>query len=323
MTRELRLEKYLGVLGYNENYTTPLNERALNEFIFVSPHGNTNIGIGKKVQIEDIISQFPHDIEACFGLYCFGDTFVNLPYPTLTKSRPIDREVGSNNILTYISIDRHWEHVKFQIKDQIHIPWCDKKSKAIWRGAQTNKFTTTNSRIVLVKQFIGHKEIDVAFHPIPLWMESDNFSKKYVKPRMSIQEMLTYKYIISLEGNDVASNLKWIMYSNSLVIMPVPTRETWLLESCLIPWVHFVPISETMSDLEEKLEWCIANDDKCQKIVKNANEYISHFLNFEEEAKLSTQVMEAYFNRLTFTCDNDLRQRYGHLLEGKRNVKFI
>ena len=62
---------------------------------------------------------------------------------------------------------------------------------------------------------------------------------------------------------------------------------------------------------------------KSYKIVKNANEYISHFLNFDEEAKLSTQVMEAYFNRATFLCNKDLRQQYGDRLEGKRNVKFI
>ena len=171
----------------------------------------------------------------------------------------------------------------------------------IWRGGLTNTFSKTNPRLTLVKQFIDHDKIDVGLTQI-FW--SDYFSEKYIKPRMIIEEMLSYKYIISLEGNDVASNLKWIMYSKSLVIMPIPTRESWFLESCLIPWVHFIPISETMGDLEEKLEWCISNDNKCQQIVENANLYVSNFLNFEDEKNLSTQVIEAYCNRLTFTLGN-------------------
>ncbi|ENT7385234.1 hypothetical protein ACXLUW_000800 [Campylobacter coli] len=37
---------------------------------------------------------------------------------------------------------------------------------------------------------------------------------------LSKKEQMKYKFIISLEGNDVASNLKWEMNSNSLVLAP-------------------------------------------------------------------------------------------------------
>jgi hypothetical protein len=320
ISKDFRLEKYLGVLGYKENYTFPLNEDALKNFIFGGPNSNPAIGNSKKVQTEDISRQFPDNITDYLGLYHFGDIRTEIPYPTITKSRPFNRKKQSNNILTYIEINRHWENVKLQMNNQIDIPWNNKKNKMIWRGGLTNTFSKTNPRLTLVKQFIDHDKIDVGLTQI-FW--SDYFSEKYIKPRMIIEEMLSYKYIISLEGNDVASNLKWIMYSKSLVIMPIPTRESWFLESCLIPWVHFIPISETMGDLEEKLEWCISNDNKCQQIVENANLYVSNFLNFEDEKNLSTQVIEAYCNRLTFTCDKNLRQKYGHLLQNKKNVEFL
>ena len=326
MSKEFRLEKYLGVLGYKENYTIPLNETALKGYVTdelakqLDPKTTVS---HQRIQVEDITSQFPSDGKDCLGLYRAGDMTCNFTVPTLTKNRIINEPRPGNNILTYICKHRHWEGVVRQMKDKTYIPWHNKKNKAIWRGAQTNRFTPANPRLVLVKRFIHHEKIDAGFVNVN-WMEVDNFSKKYIKgSRMSIAEMLTYKYIISLEGNDIATNLSWILYSNSLVIMPVPIRETWLLESCLIPWVHFVPISATLDDLEEKIEWCIANDDKCQQIVENASVYISNFLDFEEEAKLSTRVMEAYFNRMTFTCNNVLRQQYSHRVEGKRNVKFI
>jgi hypothetical protein len=43
---------------------------------------------------------------------------------------------------------------------------------------------------------------------------------EWVKPKISIYDHLKYRYIMSLEGNDVASNLKWIMSSNSIAVTP-------------------------------------------------------------------------------------------------------
>ena len=38
------------------------------------------------------------------------------------------------------------------------------------------------------------------------------------------------KFIISIEGNDVASNLPWIMASNSLAFMTKPKFEGWFMQ---------------------------------------------------------------------------------------------
>ena len=46
---------------------------------------------------------------------------------------------------------------------------------------------------------------------------------------------LNYKFILAIEGYDVATNLKWIMSSNSLAVMPRPTYATWFMEGTLIP----------------------------------------------------------------------------------------
>ena len=40
---------------------------------------------------------------------------------------------------------------------------------------------------------------------------------------LTIREHLDYKFIMALEGNDVASNLKWVMSSNSIAVMTRPT----------------------------------------------------------------------------------------------------
>ena len=65
---------------------------------------------------------------------------------------------------------------------------------------------------------------------------------------------LNYKFILCLEGNDVASNLKWVMSSNSIAVMPKPKYETWFMEGKLKGNVHYIEIKDDYSDLEEKPE---------------------------------------------------------------------
>ena len=40
----------------------------------------------------------------------------------------------------------------------------------------------------------------------------------------------------------MATNLKWLLTQNSVILMPTPRWETWLMEGLLKPWVHYVPI---------------------------------------------------------------------------------
>ena len=41
--------------------------------------------------------------------------------------------------------------------------------------------------------------------------------------KVSIDYHLKHKFILCIEGNDVASNLKWVMSSNSVAVMPKPS----------------------------------------------------------------------------------------------------
>ena len=50
-------------------------------------------------------------------------------------------------------------------------------------------------------------------------MNKNNLNPKWIKNRMTINEQLQYKFILCFEGNDVASNLKWVMSSNSIAII--------------------------------------------------------------------------------------------------------
>jgi len=40
-------------------------------------------------------------------------------------------------------------------------------------------------------------------------------------------------------------DLVWKLASSSVLLMPVPTSTSWIMEESLIPWVHYVPLNVT------------------------------------------------------------------------------
>ena len=109
----------------------------------------------------------------------------------------------------------------------------------------------------------------------------------WYKPKVNIDYHLKHKFILCIEGNDVASNLKWVMSSNSVAVMPKPKYESWFMEGKLIADYHYIQIKDDYSDMEEKINFYIKNSDKLKIISKNANEYISQFKNKESEKIIS------------------------------------
>ena len=47
------------------------------------------------------------------------------------------------------------------------------------------------------------------------------------------------------------------------------------------PWVHYIPLEEDLSDVQEKIQWARDNDDKVKEIVKNGQELVAKWINPE------------------------------------------
>ena len=92
--------------------------------------------------------------------------------------------------------------------------------------------------------------------------------------KLSVEEMLKYKYLLSLEGNDVATGLKWQLASSSVVFMPRPTAEIFAMEALLVPFVHYIPVKPDGSDVEEMMIWAKQNDEKARWILAQASRYM-------------------------------------------------
>jgi hypothetical protein len=217
-----------------------------------------------------------------------SDGIDNQGLPAIAKVRHIDNAKGG--ILAPVEYDRHWMPVAHA--EASAVVWMDKKSECIWRGAPTGEQNSNNVRMGFCYKW--HDQFDVGI--VRTW---NRWSASYLKPLLSVHEMLNYKYIISIPGNDKDSGLNWKLASNSLVLMAPPKIESWLMEGLLEPWVHYVPLAADYSDLDKIVEWCRNNDDKCQEIVQNANNFMKQFEDIEVEKKIFSMIKEHYVNTFT------------------------
>ena len=204
--------------------------------------------------------------------------------PVLTKARIIGKE--NNGILLKYEYNYHW-----RILETLRDPykWDEKENNIIWRGSSNTSHQKKYNRHLFVNKYYTKYNIgfyDVTRNPtIPIEQNKNN---------LTIKAQLKYKYLICLEGNDVATSLKWALFSNSVVLMAKPVIEGWLMEGLLEPYFHYVPLKDDFSDLDKIIEWCKNNDDKCQEISINSTKYMSQFLDYNNELKLHNAIVDWY-----------------------------
>jgi hypothetical protein len=229
----------------------------------------------------------------------FGDSSKHCDFSSeisqISKVRLINEE--NRNVILNLQSSRHSGSLNNLYK--IDIPYQDKNNKMIWRGISTGYNYRHNMRVDLVDKYQNHPnpDIDVKFNGMAQGLKNEN-NKYKTDTWLNIQEQLKSKFLISVEGNDVATNLKTVLLSNSVCIMPIPTVSSWFMEDHLVPYQHFIPVRQDFEDLEEKYNWCLNNLDACEKISKNATVFMQQFLNKEKEESITRQVIERYFDHM-------------------------
>lgn len=208
-----------------------------------------------------------------------GDINFIPPVPSIVKSRPIAGD-NANGVILKLNKVRHFIFVND------NIPFREKKDMAVFRGKVKDK----PQRVDFFEKHFHNPMCDLG-----------DISRHYAEhaewhvEKMTIADHLRYKFILALEGNDVASNLKWVMSSNSVAVMPRPTCETWFMEGTLIPNYHYIEIKSDFSDLDERLCHYMQHPEEAEAIIEHAHEYVEQFKDKEREQLISLLVLDKYF----------------------------
>jgi hypothetical protein len=245
------------IYGNDIDYYCKINKRFTIKNGIAIGDVNLSKNSGYSYDFYRIIFPFGKDLRFNFEV---GDvTHVPLE-PTFVKSRPISGE-NQNSVLLPLDSFRHFKFVHDKT------PFESKLDGVVWRGAAHQKH-----RMEFLRK-CSHWDFANIGNTAP----GKDRMVEFEKPKLSIREQVKYKFIVSIEGNDVATNLKWIMSSNSVCMMPKPKFETWYKEGALVAGKHYIEIADDYSDLEQKYLKYLKQPCKCKEIILNANAYSSNF----------------------------------------------
>ncbi|MDP0490485.1 MAG: glycosyl transferase family 90 [Verrucomicrobiota bacterium JB023] len=204
----------------------------------------------------------------------FGDITEVPATPSFVKTRPIAGDTTAA-VLLKLNTPRHFTFFKDPLSFE------EKKDLIVYRSKAHKK-----DRKELVKRYYQHPRMDIG---------SASNRSIYGKGFLPQTEQLQSKFIISVEGVDVASNLKWIMASNSLCVMKPPTMESWFLESNLVAGKHYIAVNDDFSNLEEVVQPYLDNPALAQEMLHHAHDYVAPFRNPLIERQVAYRVIERYF----------------------------
>tara|TARA_B100001564_G_scaffold170668_1_gene143478 strand:- start:372 stop:1283 length:912 start_codon:yes stop_codon:yes gene_type:complete len=202
------------------------------------------------------------------------------PYPVLVKTRFIYNDVDNNGesgktyngVIANLNYHRHWNSVTTIQRNAIEIPWNRKSPDFVWRGIDTG-LKKKYGRNYFCEKF---KDYNVGYYATT--GRNHINVDPYIKGHLNLDEMMKYKYLPVVEGNDKSSSFNWIVYSNCVPVMPKPRYDSWACDAMLKPNIHYVEVKEDWSDFLEKIEWCRDNDSICKEIAMNGKKFISEII---------------------------------------------
>lgn len=226
----------------------------------------------------EVVRYFPSRAAFC---YIFGDVTTVPAQPTFVKSRPIH---GDNACSVLLKLNK-WRHFRF-VNDKLE--FAEKKDMLVNRTTWSN---ANPLRRTLNEKFCQHPMCNVG----KTRMEENEQLPESVKEFLNIPQQLEYKFIACIEGNDVATSLKWVMSSNSIAVSPPLNYETWFMEGTLIPDYHYIEVKPDYSDLIEKMNYYIAHPQEAEAIIQHAHEYVRQFQDRRRERIIQLMVADKYF----------------------------
>lgn len=211
-------------------------------------------------------------------------------------------------IVWKLASHRHYDKL-YQVY-QKDTAWDKKKDMAIFRGQLTGSrdgYDKTLSdeenclrlkRCQLVYKHANSSLIDASLTSTRGRLPDVLNGVPLITRKIDLSDMMNYKGLIMIEGNDVASGLKWALLSQSVVLMPPPKHTSWAMEELLEPWVHYIPLNEFATDVEEKMQWIIDNDDDAQRIAERSTlwmeDLVFHPDALEDDRLVQEEILRRY-----------------------------
>jgi hypothetical protein len=186
------------------------------------------------------------------------------------------------------------------------VPWERRRPVAMWRGATTGIPTRPGdwrslervrlcqmARSCSCPDFFDVGLSSVIQFPNPAIVDEIK-SSGLMAPFIPALQWNEFKYLIDIDGNSSPwSNLFQRLLTGSTVLKVESSRglQQWYYDS-LKPWVNYVPISCSLTDLADKVAWLRRHDNVAQAIGE-AGRQLAMTLSYERELDRAVPVITA------------------------------
>ena len=204
--------------------------------------------------------------------YFLKDTFPVFEYPVFSFGRhKNDPFVQLLPDAEFVSTSGY-SVLRSEIEDS-DCPWDEKLPKLYWRGSKHG----FPYRQYDPKQLRSQRELLLDWSALHNDVCDASLSKHSSKA-----EQLRYKFLLDIDGEVNAwSGYFWKLLSNSVVFKVNSHYEQWYYHR-LKPWTQYIPVAADLSDLKEKVNWALENDEACCKIAQAGRQFALQ-MTFENE----------------------------------------
>ena len=205
---------------------------------------------------------------------------------------PVLAQTKLSKCFSDILIPSHY-HYPFDPSMKITKSWEERLPKLYWRGSATGGHAAKDNwinfhRQRLIQMYKNNTELfDIGIVAYPQCEEEACEAQKQrlgETPRDPPHAHEAYKYILDIDGNTFSGRFPRLLVSGGLVFKM--TIFTEYFSKWLQPYVHYIPVSPDLSDLESKIKWAIDHDEKAKEIAENGRRFAL--------TRLSNEQMECY-----------------------------
>ena len=186
-----------------------------------------------------------------------------------------------------------YEDFRKQLRTNPPPAWRDRLPVIFWRGSTTGSKNITpenlecNMRYQLCRHSLSEPaHLDARFNQIVQCLDDE--SRRDVREKLRQQGLVgpfvgpwhasLHAWLIDIDGNVNSWGLLWKLLSGCCVLRVGSNRQQWFHKR-MVPWKHMVPIAPDLSDLSERIYWCLNNRQHCEFIAAAGQQLGQQILN--------------------------------------------
>ena len=183
-------------------------------------------------------------------------------YPVFSNTKFVLAQNNQTGVSNTINLpDRYFFYMnKYNEYRSIHkgLPFEGKINKIVFgsqkRGSSYN-FTNRRDIVISQREYFNSDSVPKDNIVSPKWINRD--------------DMIKYKYILDIDGHaSTWDATAWKLNSGSVILKTDSCWSQWFFDKYK-PWVHYVPVKDDFSDIQEQYSWCEANQEKCLEMINN------------------------------------------------------